>query len=127
MSRARGPVETLDYGKMVARMMRSWAKRVTHADEPELAQMIAAADALELAIARAIHGQRTIYGRSWAEIARGTGTTRQEAQRRWGALVSALDAASLDRGQVSDHRVLIDHSAALAEPSGDFDCCLEEA
>lgn len=84
MSRARGPVETIEYGKMVARMMRSWAKRVTHADEPELAQMIAAVDEMEEAVARAIYGQRTTYGRSWQDIANATGTTRQEACRRWG-------------------------------------------
>lgn len=91
MSRKTGPVETIEYGKMVARMMRAWAARVTHADEPELAQMIAAANDLEVSIARAVYGQRSIYGRSWQDIANATGTTRQAAQDRWGRFCEQFD------------------------------------
>ena len=95
MSRKRGPIETPEYGKMVVRMIRAYAKRVTHADEPDLAQMLAVRDEMDHAIVVAIHGQRTVYDRSWSDIAAATGTTRQAAQQRWGKKVEAY-AASLD-------------------------------
>lgn len=113
MSRKRGPVETIEYGKMVARMMRSWAARVTHADEPELAQMIAAANDLEVSIARAIYGQRTIYGRSWADIARATGTTRSGAQDRWGPYCAIFEKETLAAGALQQGT----GTAALFTPS----------
>jgi hypothetical protein len=92
MSRKRGPIETPEYGKMVVRMIRAYAKRVTHADEPDLAQMLAVRDEMDKAIVAAIHGQRTVYDRSWSDIAAATGTTRQAAQQRWGKKVNKLDA-----------------------------------
>lgn len=104
MSRKRGPIETPEYGRMVVRMIRAYAKRVTHADEPDLAQMLAVRDEMDAAIVAAIHGQRTVYGRSWADIAAATGTTRQAAQQRWGAKVAQLDASTVEteqRGRVA--------------------------
>lgn len=92
MSRARGPVETPEYGKMVARMIRSYGRRVADADEIDLAQMLQMRDELDAAIVKAVHGQRTKWGRSWGYIAEAAGITRQAAQQRWGKSVNALDA-----------------------------------
>lgn len=90
MSRKRGPVETLEYGGMVSRMIRSWIKRVGHADEPELAQMLAARDELDTAILETVYMWRTQYSRSWAYIATSTGRTREAAFKRWDGDVKRL-------------------------------------
>lgn len=68
---------------MLKRMIKAAGKRVGNADEPELAQLVALRDELELAIQAAVDGQRS-YGRSWAAIALGLNTTRQAAFQRYG-------------------------------------------
>lgn len=88
--------ETPDFGKMVARMLRSYGRRVANADEVDLAQMLEMRAELDRAIVAAVHGQRTIYKRSWAYIAEGAGITRQAAQQRWGKAVAELDAEQAD-------------------------------
>lgn len=77
-------VETDEFLAMVRRMIRRAGERVGDADEPELAQLVALRDDLERAIATAATGQRAI-GRSWAEVARGLGTSRQAAHARYAA------------------------------------------
>lgn len=93
MSRLRGPVETLEYGRMVTRMIRAWIRRCTHADEPELAQLIAARDELDRAIVAVIAGWNQEHERSWTDVARATGTTRQGARQRYGKAVADRLAA----------------------------------
>lgn len=83
--RAKTERETFEYAAMLRRMIRSYGRRVGEADDIDLAEMVAMRDVLEAAIAEAVHGQRTKYERSWADIARGLGTTRQYAQRRYGS------------------------------------------
>lgn len=97
MSRKRGPVETLEYGAMVTRMIRAWTRRVGHADEFELAQMLAARNELDTAILESVYVWRTEYDRSWAYIAQATGRTREAAYDRWDASVKALAA---ERGEL---------------------------
>ena len=41
-------------------------------------------DVLEEAITEAVRGMRALHGRSWGDVARGLGTTRQAAQMRYG-------------------------------------------
>ncbi|MEJ7633262.1 hypothetical protein [Aeromicrobium sp.] len=77
-------VEHPEYGKMVARMIRAYGRRVADADEVDLAQLVGLRDELESAITAAVQGQRERHGRSWADVARGLGTTRQAAQMRHG-------------------------------------------
>lgn len=84
MSRKLGPVETTEYAKMVRRMVRAYGKRVGNADDVDLGQMLALRDEVEDAIATAVTLQREQWGRSWAEIGRGLGITRQAAQQRYG-------------------------------------------
>lgn len=83
MSRRTGPVETPEYGAMVRRMIRAYGRRVADADEPDLADLLTLRADVDAAIAQAVQGQRA-GGRSWAHIARATGTSRQAAYQRWG-------------------------------------------
>jgi hypothetical protein len=77
-------VETSEFGKMMRRMVRAYGRRVADADVEDLADMIAVRDELDQQIAEAVHTSRQRHGRSWADIARATNTTRQAAQQRWG-------------------------------------------
>jgi hypothetical protein len=81
--RPRRDVETMDYLGAARRFIRAAGRRVGECDEPELAALLELRAELELAIADAVEGQRR-YGKSWAGIARGTGTTREAAFQRWG-------------------------------------------
>jgi hypothetical protein len=94
MSRKLGPVETPEYGAMVRRMVRAYGKRVGNADDVDLSQMLALRDEVEAAIATAVTLQRTEWNRSWAEIGRGLGITRQAAQQRYGRTQNEEEQAS---------------------------------
>lgn len=76
-------IETTEYLKMLKRMIRAAGKRVANADEYELRDLIALRDEIDTAIQVGVDGQRAI-GRSWADIAKGLGMTRQGAFKRWG-------------------------------------------
>lgn len=76
--------ETTEYAGMVRRIIRAHGRRVADADEVDLAELVAIRDTLEQAISDAVRGQREIHGASWADVARGLGTTRQYAQRVYG-------------------------------------------
>lgn len=76
-------VETSEYLGMLRRMVRAGGRRVAEADEPELSALLGIRAEIETAIATAVEGQRA-RGRSWADIAAATGTTRQAAFQRWG-------------------------------------------
>lgn len=77
-------VETMDYAAMMRRMVRTYGERVADGDPEDLADMLGVAKALDAAIAAAVRSMREDRGLSWAEVARGAGTTRQAAQQRWG-------------------------------------------
>lgn len=81
-------VETPEYVGMLKRMIRACARRVADGDDVDLADMIELRDEVEAAIASAVAGQRELHGASWADVARGLGTTRQAAQMRYGREVS---------------------------------------
>lgn len=82
--RPRKDVETMDYLGAARRFIRAAGRRVGQCDEPELAELIALRAHLETAIADAVAGQRR-QGKSWAQIALGTGTTREAAFERYRA------------------------------------------
>lgn len=69
---------------MLRRMIRAYGRRVADADDVDLAEMVALRAQLDEAIAAAVRGQREHHGASWADVARGLGTTRQAAQMRYG-------------------------------------------
>lgn len=82
--RRKQTYETTEYSAMLGRMLASYGKRVADADIEDLAEMFALRDQLDAVIAGAVAGQRETHGRSWADIGRAAGTTRQAAQMRWG-------------------------------------------
>lgn len=80
--RSRHSVETMEYLGAARRFIRAAGRRVADADEIELAELLNLRHELDQAITEAIRGQRAL-GRSWAYIARATGTTREAAFQRW--------------------------------------------
>ena len=77
------PVELDAYESMVRRVIAAHGRRVAHADPEDLAGLLNLHHAIEQAVEVAIHGQR-LNGFSWTDIGRGLGTTRQNAQQRYG-------------------------------------------
>lgn len=77
-------VETTAYAAMMRRMVRAYGRRCEDADVEDLADLLALRSEVDQAIAQAVAGSRAKHGRSWTDIARATGTTRQAAQQRWG-------------------------------------------
>ena len=76
-------VETSEWLKMLARVIRAAGRRVAEADEHELAQLVQLRGQLEESIKVAIQGQRS-SGRSWAHIGQALGLSRQGAFQRYG-------------------------------------------
>lgn len=74
----------MEYLGAARRFIRAAGRRVAECDEPELAGLLALRSVLDDAIADAVRGQREQYGKSWAQIALATGTTREAAYQRWG-------------------------------------------
>lgn len=81
---AKKVYETADYAAMMRRMMKAHGKRVADGDVEDLAELLELQAHLDAAIASAVQGQRETHGRSWADIARAAGSSRQAAQKRWG-------------------------------------------
>lgn len=78
-----GQVETSEWLKMLARMIRAAGRRVANADEHELVELVRLRDELDQAIKTAVNGQRC-SGRSWEYIGMAFGITRQAAFNRYG-------------------------------------------
>lgn len=81
---AKRTYETTDYAAMMRRMVKGYGRRVGNADPEDLAEMLALQAVLSESIRDAVQTQRADHGRSWADIARGAGMTRQAAQMKWG-------------------------------------------
>ncbi len=73
-----------DFAAMLRRMIRAHGRRVAFGDETDLAELIELASAVDEAVAEAVHHLHYTQKFSWATIAQATGTTRQNAQQRWG-------------------------------------------
>lgn len=82
--RQRAPIEATDYAAMMRRMLKAHGRRVADADVEDLQELIELQGALDEAIAYAITESRGRHGRSWTDIARAAGTTKQAAFQRWG-------------------------------------------
>ncbi|QIN94306.1 helix-turn-helix DNA binding domain protein [Arthrobacter phage BlueFeather] len=81
--------ETTEYAAMMRRMVRAYGRRVGDADPEDLAAMLELQAVLAESIQEAVTLQRATHGRSWADIAKGAGTSRQAAQMRWGKTEAA--------------------------------------
>jgi hypothetical protein len=60
--------------------------------------MLAVRAELDAVISDAVHAQRDVYGRSWADIARAAGITRQSAYERWGRRNARTEQSSPQNG-----------------------------
>lgn len=80
---AKRTYETADYAAMMERMMNAHGRRVADGDVEDLADLLELQRHLDAVVAQAVQGQRENHGRSWADIARAAGTSRQAAQKRW--------------------------------------------
>lgn len=76
--------ETTEYAAMMGRMLKAYGKRVGDADVEDLAEMIELHAAFGEHVKAAVAAQREAHGRSWADIAKATGTSRQAVQMRYG-------------------------------------------
>ncbi|ASR84000.1 hypothetical protein SEA_SWENSON_20 [Arthrobacter phage Swenson] len=81
---SKAKCETTEYAGMLRRMIRAYGRRVGDADVEDLAVMLEVQRELDAAIQAAVDSQRKNHGRSWADIARATGTSRQAAQKKYG-------------------------------------------
>lgn len=84
-SRAARVIEPADFAAMMRRMIAAHGRRVADADVEDLAELIALRDELDEAIAYAVRESRNRWERSWADIGRAAGISRQAAEQRWGA------------------------------------------
>ncbi|MEJ7783158.1 MAG: hypothetical protein WKF96_00045 [Solirubrobacteraceae bacterium] len=78
-------VETPDYAAMMRRMICAHGRRAAVGDVEDLTDLIELRELLDEQIAYAVRCSREHSGRSWADIARATNTTRQNAHQRWGS------------------------------------------
>lgn len=76
--------DTDEYAAMLRRMIRAFGRRVGDGDPDDLAELVALRGELEAVISQAVKAQRATSGYSWADVARGLGTSRQAAQERYG-------------------------------------------
>jgi hypothetical protein len=83
-ARRKQTYETTEYAAMLGRMLTAYGRRVADADIEDLTEMFELRDQWESVVASAVAGQRERHGRSWADIGKAAGTTRQAAQMRWG-------------------------------------------
>jgi hypothetical protein len=77
-------IETTEYAAFMRRCLRAHARRCVNGDVEDLAELIQLRAVLDEQIATVVHETRTRHGRSWADIARATGTSRQRAYTKWG-------------------------------------------
>lgn len=84
MARRRREVETPEYLSMLRRMIQAGARRVGDADDIDLAELAKLRECLDDAITEAVTVQRVKWDRSWADIGRSLGISRQAAQQRYG-------------------------------------------
>lgn len=85
---ARREVETTEFVAFARRIMRALGRRTAEADEVELRLLIDLQAEVETAIVTAVRGMRA-RGCSWSYISLALGTTRQNAQQRFGKKVAA--------------------------------------
>lgn len=83
MAKAKSERETPDVGKGVARMIRAMGRRVGSEDPVDLQELRLLRAALDEAEREAVAMLRA-NDYSWTEIGQGLGTTRQNAQQRYG-------------------------------------------
>ena len=74
--------EDMEFLKMLKRMIRAGAKRVSDADELELREFAALRKFFDEKLTDAIHNQIR-NGKSWTDIGRALGVTKQAAYKKY--------------------------------------------
>lgn len=87
--RGRRYVETSDFLRAVARLIRAAGRRVGDADIDELRDLLAMQAELDRTIVQAVAGLRAA-GVTWQQIGEANGTTGQAATIRWRARIEQL-------------------------------------
>ena len=133
--------ETPEYAAMVRRIIRAHGRRVIHADPEDLAELVALRAVVDQAITDAVQGMRAEHGRSWSDIGRGLGTSRQAAQMRYGAgrslrFTRTTSVATCSAGRCSSTaratslarcRSLTTWPPLYGWPAGADGCCLDRS
>lgn len=88
--RTRRYVETSDFLRAMARLIRAAGRRVGDADIDELHDLLAMQAELDRTIVQAVAGLRAA-GVTWEQIGEANGTTRQAALLRWRLKVEQLE------------------------------------
>jgi hypothetical protein len=83
-SRRSRSVENDAYLAFCVRIIRAAGRRIADGDVEDLPDLLALQAELDQAWQVAVDGLHGPLGFSWAEIAARVGTTRQNAQQRWG-------------------------------------------
>jgi hypothetical protein len=83
MTRTKKTYETTDYAAMMRRLMKAHGKRVADGDVEDLAELMELQTYLDYIVRGAVTAQREDQGKSWADIARAAGTSRQAAQKKY--------------------------------------------
>lgn len=84
MTKTKKAYETTDYAAMMRRMMKAHGTRVADGDVEDLAELMELQVYLDYVVRGAVQAQREVQGKSWADIARAAGTSRQAAQKKFG-------------------------------------------
>jgi len=88
--RPKREVDTVDFLRMLGRMMKAASVRVAQSDEDEFAQLAKLDQVLQLTMDDAVRGLRA-SGLTWQQIGDAAGTTRQAAHQRWARKCGELD------------------------------------
>lgn len=75
--------EPADMVAMMARMIRAHERRLVDADPEDVADLLSLHEIIDLVAERAILSQRRRHDRSWADVGRALGITRQSAFERY--------------------------------------------
>ncbi|HUE26305.1 MAG TPA: hypothetical protein VMP89_05990 [Solirubrobacteraceae bacterium] len=81
--RARKSRENDEYAAMMNRLLRAWGKRLADADDWDMAEFASFALEVDLELVSIVAAWRAA-GRSWTDVGRALGITRQAAQQRFG-------------------------------------------
>lgn len=96
-------VETADFLKLVATLVRRAGVRVSTENIEDLRDLMALQRELDAATVQAVAGLRTA-GVTWEQIGEATGTTRQAALMRWQPKIEALGDSAARADQPANGR-----------------------
>lgn len=88
MSRAQGRVESDEFAKFAARIVRAFGKRIGDGDLWALGDLVKLRKQIDQAVADGVKTAREDCGYSWTDVAAELGVSRQAARQRYGKVES---------------------------------------